>query len=77
MNGKKIITAALLIFVAGSLGYMIARENCVCSVPRQDAPPAAVQPQTVPLSDIEQTTKSATHSLLFSRRCPLPDLPQT
>jgi hypothetical protein len=50
MNVKKIITTALLVFVAASIGYMIARENCVCSVLRQSAPPAAVQPQAVPLS---------------------------
>ncbi len=54
MNVKKIITTALLVFVAASVGYMVARENCVCSVPRQDAPPAAVQPQAVPLSDTGQ-----------------------
>jgi hypothetical protein len=55
MNAKKIITTALLVFVAASVGYMIARENCVCSVLRQSAPPAPVQPQTVPLSAPGQT----------------------
>jgi hypothetical protein len=54
MNAKKIITTALLVFVAASVGYMIARENCVCSVLRQSAPPAPVQPQAVPLSDTGQ-----------------------
>ncbi|MCJ7729637.1 MAG: nitrophenyl compound nitroreductase subunit ArsF family protein [Sedimentisphaerales bacterium] len=54
MNVKKIITTALLVFVAASVGYMIARENCVCSVLRQSAPPAAVQPQAIPLSDTGQ-----------------------
>jgi hypothetical protein len=53
MNGKKIITAALLIFVAGSLGYMIVRENKDSSVPVQNAPPPPSQPQAVPLSDTE------------------------
>jgi hypothetical protein len=51
MNVKKIVTAALLVFVAASIGYMIARENCVCSVLRQSAPSAPVQPQAIPLSD--------------------------
>ena len=54
MNTKKIITAVLLVFVAASVGYMVARENCVCSAPRQDAPIAAVQPQAIPLSDTGQ-----------------------
>jgi hypothetical protein len=51
MNPKRIVTTALLVFVAASVGYMIARENCVCSVLRQSAPPAPVQPQAIPLSD--------------------------
>jgi hypothetical protein len=54
VNGKKIITAALLIFVAGSLGYMIVRENKAGPVQTQNPPPAAVQPQAVPLSDTKQ-----------------------
>jgi hypothetical protein len=54
VNAKKIVTTALLVFVAASISYMIARENCICSVPRQVAPPAAMQPQAVPLSDIKQ-----------------------
>ena len=54
MNGKKIITAALLIFVAGSLGYMIARENKAGSVPVQNTPPPPSQPQAVPLSGTGQ-----------------------
>ncbi len=54
MNGKKIITAVLLIFVVGSLGYMIARENKAGSAPVQNAPPPPSQPQAVPLSDTGQ-----------------------
>ena len=45
MKAKKLIAAALLVFVAGSLGYMVVREN-------KSAPQAA--PQTVVLSDAPQ-----------------------
>jgi hypothetical protein len=45
MKAKKLITLALLVFVAGGLGYMIARENCVCSVSKQNVTPTAVQLQ--------------------------------
>jgi len=48
MKAKNFLTLALLVFVAGSLGYMVARENCVCSISKQDAPQAA------PLSDVSQ-----------------------
>ena len=45
MKAKKLVTLTLLVFVAGSLGYMIARENCVCSVSKQNVAPTAVQLQ--------------------------------
>jgi hypothetical protein len=48
MNVKKVVTLALLIFVAASVGYMVARENCVCSIAKQDAP------QAVSLTDTPQ-----------------------
>ena len=54
MNGKKIITAALLIFVATSIGYMVVRENKAGPVPVQDAPSPPSQPQAAPLSDTGQ-----------------------
>ncbi len=45
MKAKKIVTAALLVFAAGSLGYMIIRES-------KSAPQAA--PQTIVLSDVPE-----------------------
>lgn len=48
MNGKKIITAALLIFVAGSVGCMVARENKTGSAPLQNALSPPSQPQAEP-----------------------------
>ena len=41
MNPKKLITAALLVFVAGSLGYMVVREN-------------KSAPQPAPLPEVSQ-----------------------
>ena len=52
MNGKKVVTLALLVFVAGSLGYMVVREKCVCSIAIQDAPSAAVLPQAGQSSEV-------------------------
>jgi hypothetical protein len=48
MNAKKLVTRILLLFVAASVGYMVAREKCVCSIVHRDAS------QVAPLSDVNQ-----------------------
>jgi len=73
MNVKKVVTLVLLVFVAASVGYMVTRENCICSVPRQSAPPTAMQPQAAPLSDIRQAEPNQQLIVYYFRgnmRCP-------
>ena len=60
MNGKKLVTAALLIFVAGSLGYMITREN-------------KSESQAAPLSDalqVEPNQQLIVYYFYGDVRCP-------
>ncbi len=73
MNVKKVLTLALLVFVAASVGYMVARENCVCSIAKQDAPPAAVLPQAGQPSDTGQNEPNGAIIVYYFHgdvRCP-------
>jgi hypothetical protein len=73
MNVKKVVTLALLVFVAASVGYMVARESCVCSVAKQDTPPVVVLPQAGQPADAGQNEPSETIIVYYFHgdvRCP-------
>ncbi len=73
MNTKKIITAVLLAFVVGSVGYMVARETKSDSNSASVTTETDAKPQTIVSSGAEQSQPNETILVYYFHgdvRCP-------